>query len=145
MANYPTVLFYQILHDLQTTATTIEEHTGQRREACVQAYGDGIGGGPTGDYTRASYYPLVYAKGALFFEALRREMGDEAFFRGLQTYYGEYDYRVAAPENLLADMEKAHGRPAERVLSALGVHRTGHLSRIRALFRGNNRCRFGVI
>jgi len=111
LANYPTVLFYQILHDAQTTATTIEEHTGQRREACVQAYGDGFVGGPTGDYTRASYYPLVYAKGALFFEALRREMGNEAFFRGLQSYYGDCKYHVAAPENLLGAMEKAHGQP----------------------------------
>lgn len=111
MANYPTVLFYQILHDLQTTPTTIEEHPGQRREACVQAYGDGIVGGPTGDYTRASYYPLVSAKGALFLDALRSEMGDEAFFTGLQTYYGEYKYRVATPENLLGVIENAHSQP----------------------------------
>jgi len=145
LANYPTVLFYQILHDAETTATTIEEHTGHRREACVQACGDGIVGGRTGDYTRASYYPLVCAKGALFFDALRREMGDEALFRGLQSYYVDCKYRVATPENLLAAMEKAHGRPAGPVLSTLRVQRTGQLSRILALFRGNNRCRFGVI
>ena len=77
----------------------------------MQAYGGRIVGGPTGDYTRASYYPLVYAQGALFFEALREEMGDEAFFRGLQSYYGDCKYHVAAPENLLGAMEKAHGQP----------------------------------
>jgi hypothetical protein len=111
LANYPTVLHYEMLHDPQTAAAAIEQHINRPYEGYVQAYGDGIIGGPTGHYTRASYYPLVYAKGALIFEYLRREMGDEAFFRGLQSYYGDCKYRVATPENLLGAMEKAHGQP----------------------------------
>lgn len=63
------------------------------------------------DYTRSSYYPLVYAKGSLFFDALRGEMGAEAFFHGLQTYYEDFKYRVATPEDLLHTMEEAHGQP----------------------------------
>jgi hypothetical protein len=111
LANYSTVLYYEMLHDPQTAADAIEEDIDQRYEGYAQTYGDGIVGGPTGDYTRASYYPLVYAKGALFFEALRGEMGDQAFFRGLQSYYVDCKYRVATPENLLSAMEKAHGQP----------------------------------
>jgi hypothetical protein len=111
LPNYPTVLFYQILRGAQITATTSEEHTGPRREACVQAYGDGIVGGRTGGYTRATYYPLVCAQGALFFEALRRQMGNEAFFRGLQSYCVDCKYRVATPESLRSAMEKGHGQP----------------------------------
>jgi hypothetical protein len=111
LANYSTALYYEMVHDPQTAAAAIEEQIEQRYRAYVQAYGDGIVGGPTSHYTRASYYPLVYAKGALFFDALRAEMGDEAFFGGLQSYYEEYKYQVASPSDLQRTMEKAHGQP----------------------------------
>jgi len=111
LANYSTALYYEWTGDPQEAAATIADHIDERYHAYVQTYGDGIVGGPTSHYTRASYYPLVYGKGAMFFHALRREMGDEAFFRGLQSYYVDCKYRVATPENLLAAMEKAHGQP----------------------------------
>ncbi|HJX37464.1 MAG TPA: M1 family aminopeptidase, partial [Anaerolineae bacterium] len=106
-----TALYYEMVHDAQTAAVAIEEHIDRRYEGYVQAYGDGIIGGPTSHYTRASYYPLVYAKGAIFFNAQRREMGDEAFFNGLRTYYEDYKYLVARPEDLQHTMEKAYGQP----------------------------------
>jgi hypothetical protein len=111
LANYSTALYYTRVHDSETAMAAIEEHINRRYEAYVQAYGDGIVGGPTRDYTRASYYPLVYAKGTLFFKTLRKEMGDEAFFHALQTYYRQLKYRVATPEGLLSIMEAAHGQP----------------------------------
>jgi aminopeptidase N len=126
LANYSTLLYYEMVHDPQTAAAALEEHIQQPYSGYVQAYGDGIVSGRTADYTRASYYPLVYAKGALFFDALRREMGDEDFFAGLQSYYVHCKYRVATPENLLATMEEAHGQPLEEffqrwVFSAQGT------------------------
>ncbi len=113
LANYSTVLYYEMTKDRETAAAAIEEHIDQRYQAYVRSYGDGIVGGPTRDYTRSSYYPLVYAKGALFFDALRGEMGAEAFFHGLQTYYEDFKYRVATPEDLLHTMEQAHGQPLD--------------------------------
>jgi aminopeptidase N len=109
LANYSTVLYYRLLNDSATAEEAIEKHIYQRYEAYVRAYGDGIVGGATRDYTRASYYPLVYAKGSMFLEALQGLMGDEAFFDGLQTYYREYKYRVATPQGFLQTMERAHG------------------------------------
>jgi aminopeptidase N len=54
-----------------------------------------------------SYYGVVYAKGALFFEALRLEIGDEAFDRFLKGYYSSQRYRVATGRDLLASAEAA--------------------------------------
>jgi len=62
LANYPSVLHYEMLHDPQTAAAAIKEHIKRLYEGYVQAYGDGIVGGGTGDYTSASYHPLVYAR-----------------------------------------------------------------------------------
>jgi aminopeptidase N len=113
LANYSTALYYERTRAPQEAAATIAEHIDQRYHAYVQAYGDGIVGGPTSSYTSASYYPLVYGKGAMFFDALRTVMGDEAFFQGLRSYYEEYKYRVGTPEGLQRTMEKAHGHPLD--------------------------------
>jgi aminopeptidase N len=113
LANYSTALYYEWTRDPQEAAATIAEHIDERYEAYVQAYGDGIVGGPTSAYTRASYYPLVYGKGALFFAALRREIGDDAFFQGLRGYYERYKYRVGTAEGLRRAMETAYGHPLD--------------------------------
>ncbi len=44
------------------------------------------------------YAPIVYGKGALFFDALRRELGDETFFAFLHNYYDRYVYGFATSE-----------------------------------------------
>jgi hypothetical protein len=57
------------------------------------------------------YSVVVYSKGALFFDAVRKEIGDEAFFKALKVYYQDHRYGVARPEDLLAAFEKAANRP----------------------------------
>lgn len=44
------------------------------------------------------YSSIVYSKGALFIEALRKEMGDEAFLKSMQKYYQEYKFKNATTE-----------------------------------------------
>ena len=43
---------------------------------------------------------IVQAKGALMFAALRRELGDEKFFRALKSYYSAQRFRIVTPEQL---------------------------------------------
>jgi hypothetical protein len=54
-----------------------------------------------------SYFPIVYAKGALFFAALRKQIGDDAFNRFLRDYYAAQRYRVSTGTSLLASAEQA--------------------------------------
>lgn len=51
------------------------------------------------------YSPIVYSRGAVFLDALRLEIGDEAFFQALRSYYRENLWEIAEPENLLAQFE----------------------------------------
>lgn len=60
---------------------------------------------PIDEYTGGDYGLLVYGKGALFFDALRRELGDETFFAFLQSYYDTYRYGVATGEGFQAVAE----------------------------------------
>ncbi len=58
----------------------------------------------------STYSPVVYSKGAVFFEALRREIGDAAFFTALQAYATLYRYKIATAPDLLATFEITSGR-----------------------------------
>lgn len=63
---------------------------------------------PTNQSTAAysgNYFAIVYAKSALFFHALRQQIGDEAFAQFLQRYYATYRYGEAQGPDLLAVAE----------------------------------------
>jgi len=55
------------------------------------------------------YGGVVYTKGALFFKALRDEIGDQHFFTALQNYYRDHQYQIARSEDLLAAFEETAG------------------------------------
>lgn len=58
---------------------------------------------------RGNYVLLVYGKAVLFFQALRRQIGEEAFDRFLHEYYAEHRYGYVAGDNLLATAERSCG------------------------------------
>ena len=47
------------------------------------------------------YGLVVYLKGALFFNGIRREIGDIAFNQALKTYYQENKFKLVEPDSLL--------------------------------------------
>jgi aminopeptidase N len=57
---------------------------------------------------------LVYNKGAVVLHMLRRLVGDEAFFAGLQSYYEQYRLTKAGTDDFRRVMEAASGRSLER-------------------------------
>jgi hypothetical protein len=61
------------------------------------------------------YGGIVYSKGALFFRAVRQEIGDDAFFKALQTYYKDYQFKIATGKDLLNAFEQAAGRSLENL------------------------------
>ncbi len=56
------------------------------------------------------YLRIVYYGGALFYRALRAELGDELFFAALQEYFQQFKYRVATTEDLLGIFEEVSGQ-----------------------------------
>jgi hypothetical protein len=66
----------------------------------------------------AMYRWIVYSKGALFLDALRREMGDEVFFEFLEEYYQRYKYKVATGEGFLEVAEEVAGRELDELYDA---------------------------
>ncbi|MEZ4504840.1 MAG: M1 family aminopeptidase [Thermomicrobiales bacterium] len=66
---------------------------------------------PSADFlTNGPYGRTVYGKGALGFDMIRRAIGDDAFFQGLQDYVAAHRFGIAQPEDLLAALETASVR-----------------------------------
>ena len=68
-----------------------------------------------------AYGGIVYAKGALFFEAVRQEIGDEAFFDALHSYYETYRYRIATGKDLLGAFETSAGYPLDELYQTWNI------------------------
>lgn len=63
-------------------------------------------GRPIDVYTSEGDYGIIlYMKGKLFFDALRRELGDQTFFAFLQDYYAAYRYGFATSADFQAVAE----------------------------------------
>ncbi|MBI1879288.1 MAG: M1 family metallopeptidase, partial [Chloroflexi bacterium] len=69
--------------------------------------------GPVADFSMDEYGAIVYGKGPLFFNALRREVGDETYIKIMQAYYIEYKYKIAQPDDLFSVIERVSGRNVE--------------------------------
>lgn len=69
---------------------------------------------PVAAYSEGGLYPgtygsIVYGRGALFFEALAEEMGQDAFAAFLRDYYQRYQWAIATTEGLRALAEQHCG------------------------------------
>jgi hypothetical protein len=72
--------------------------------------------GGVADFSEGDYGLFVYGKGPLFFHALRQELGDETYFKIMQTYYQEYKYKIARPDDLIGVIERVSGRNIEPLI-----------------------------
>ena len=46
------------------------------------------------------YAAVVYAKGGLFFDAVRSELGEQRFLDVIKAYYSDYTFKIAKPSDL---------------------------------------------
>ncbi len=60
-----------------------------------------------------AYAGLVYGKAPYYYASLRRALGDEAFFSGLQKYVATYAFQIAPPGGLAQIMGSGDARVAK--------------------------------
>jgi aminopeptidase N len=80
--------------------------------AVVQEFGPDVP--PANDLFHLS----VYLRGALTLHALRLEVGDEAFFEILRTYYDRFEFRNASTFDFVAVAEEVAGRELDGLFDA---------------------------
>ncbi len=81
----------------------------ERVQALKDKSGDEPIAQPVAAFSRRgpAYATIVYLKGSLFYDALRKQIGAQTFDQALQAYYLENQYQIASPDSLLNSFETA--------------------------------------
>jgi len=113
LATYSSSLFYEVDRG-PDYVQGLQSFWQGRYDKVVKELGDDV---VTGDLKHfeslnkpSVYGAIVYSKGALFFKALRQEIGDKAFFQALQNYYRSRYFLIGHADDLLAAFKGAAGK-----------------------------------
>ena len=109
LAQYAMLLYHEETAGAEAAALVRAQSFESVYESAIREGWDRPIGLPVAEYGD-DYGPIVYAKGPLFFQALRDELGDETFFGLLRRYLAAYRYRNATGREFLALAEAFSGR-----------------------------------
>jgi len=110
LAEYSTYTYYQARYGTAAAEALLERRWRTPYHYAVEHGMDAAVNQPSSAFTGNNYETMVYAKAALFFDALRREVGDETYYRLLREYLDRYRYGIATPSDFLAVAEEVSGR-----------------------------------
>jgi len=106
LAQYSTLIYYEDLRGVSAGQTILRGFQTSYDRA-KSAGKDRAVNLPVSAYNESDYSSIVYQKGPLFYDAIRKKMGDAAFFKFLRTYFQKFRYKIAAGESLVATAESA--------------------------------------
>lgn len=120
LTNYLTAgVYVQRQYGNEAAARAIEQYMTGPFERAVRSGRDPVVDQPTDDFPTGDAYVLAaYSKAPLGFEAIREQIGDEAFFAALEEYVDAFRFGVATPDDLQAAFEGTSGDD----LDALWTH-----------------------
>ncbi len=103
LTNYCSVLYVRWENGRDAAERQLETQLNLPYQAAgLLGGGDGVVDSPVDAFRNQEHYTaVVYSKGALFFQALEKEMGAAAFVKSLRSYYGEYAFLEPSPDDLM--------------------------------------------
>ncbi|MDY6368064.1 MAG: M1 family metallopeptidase [Clostridia bacterium] len=124
LAEYSTVLFYENNPEYNFTRSALMQISNDTYKSFCSVADKLLGGKNTSmerslkDFsTEYEYVNIVYVKGCIVFDEIRKCVGEKAFFEGLKNYYSENKYKVATPLDLVSAFAKA-GLASEDLINA---------------------------
>ncbi len=109
LAEYSTATYYAQVYGPARVNTLINQRWLVPYQAAVEDGLDAVVNQPAAAFG-SEYEVIVYAKAALFFDALNREVGAETYQAILRQYLERYRWRVSTPGGFLAVAEAASGQ-----------------------------------
>ncbi len=110
LVQYATTMYFEDQYGADTARQIRDDYFQKQYERATQKYGDMAAGLPVEAYDEDAYGAFVYGKGPLFFQAVRDQIGDAAFFQALQNYYNQFKYGIAQPQDLINAFNQASGQ-----------------------------------
>jgi Peptidase family M1 domain len=106
--NYLTVLYFGEEYGEAAEEEQINYNLKFSYLVMLTSRGDQVVDTPTDEFpSQRDYGTIIYGKASLGFGAIHEELGDEAFFAGLQAYVAAFRFGVASPGDLKTAFEKA--------------------------------------
>ncbi len=107
LTNYSTVIYFEDRYGKEKAAKMMELHLkGTYSTGRMMGGADAPVNLGTADYqNNLQYGAVVYGKGALYYDALRKLVGEENFFAALRAYYQKYNGQIAPARGLLEMMK----------------------------------------
>jgi aminopeptidase N len=101
-------VYFQQAYGEDAAGEVVEAYLREPFERIVGNDGDVVVDQPTDEFeTGRDYVFAAYIKAPLGFEAIRLEIGDEAFFGALRAYVEDFMFDVAEPDDLLTAFEQS--------------------------------------
>lgn len=120
LTNYSTILYFEEMYG----KTEAKKQEYMQLELVYQIYR--ISGGKDMAVDQAAdqfsdsmqYGSIVYAKGPLFYRALRKKMGDQAFFKMLRSYYENNRFGFSTPDTLTTAIRSGADDSSSKITSS---------------------------
>ncbi len=109
LAQYSTLIYEEDTYGEGAAQTILKNVFQMPYDRAKQQNQDEAVGLPVSAYSEEQYVEIVYGKGPLFFDAVRKQIGDDKFFKAMQAYYQRYKYQVATPDDLRQTIDQASG------------------------------------
>ena len=110
LANYSAIVYFEAIRGNGYASSVLQQVLRAPYEAAVRNGQDAVVDQPVSAFTSQNYGPIVYDKGALFFDALRQKVGDDVFFKIMQEYFRQYQYKIADGPGFLRLAEQVSGQ-----------------------------------
>ena len=105
LTQFTTALYYEDVYGQSGYDSYVKQGLQQRYERVKGTDDDKRSDLPVAAYSGLQYGAIVYGKAALFFEAVRQQIGDDKSNAWLQTYFNTYRYGIAHEADLLKAIE----------------------------------------
>jgi len=103
-------VYFEEVYGDDEAGSIMNVHIRSPFERIIDGDGDVVVETPTDEFDSGRDYVFAaYTKAPLGFEAIRLEIGDDAFFGALRDYVDEFSFLIAEPADLLAAFEASSG------------------------------------
>jgi aminopeptidase N len=122
LAQYSTLIYYEDARGASAAQTILKNVFLDVYHHAKSTGRDAAVNQPVSAFNEPDYGAIVYGKGPLFYDALRKKMGNALFFKFLRMYFEQNRYRIATPEDILKVAEitcgcKLHDEYLQWILS----------------------------
>ena len=112
LAEYSTATYYAGVYGEARANKLINQRWLVPYQVAVEEGRDAVVNRPAAAFG-PEYEIIVYGKAALFFDALRRQVGDETYLAILREYVDRFRWRIATPDDFLTVAEEVSGQDLE--------------------------------